>query len=152
VQQDDVASLLGIANDPVTRSSSRRSSRITADEHVAWFGKALERSGATFWVAEVDGLVVGHARLEDLGEAWELSYGLDPVVRGSGWSRSMVDEAIRRVRALRRLPIVAVTRQSNVSSKRILETVGFHLDSSGGRAQELGAEVPTGFVAYIFEC
>jgi hypothetical protein len=63
----------------------------------------------------------------------------------------MVDEAIRRVRALRRLPIVAVARQSNVSSKRILETVGFHLDPSGGRARELGAEVPTGFVAYIFE-
>ncbi len=151
VHQNDAAALLGIANDPVTRLSSRRSSHITPDEHVAWFAKALELFGATFWVAEVDGLVVGHVRMEDLGGAWELSYGLDPLVRGSGWSRSLVEEAIRRARALRRLPIVAVASQSNIGSRRILETIGFHLDPFDGRAQEFGAEVPTGFAAYIFE-
>ncbi len=145
----DAPALLGIANDRGARSGSREPGGIAPWEHLAWFEKALSRVGNTFWVAEVDGLVVGHVRFERLAAAWELSYGLDPVVRGHGWSRPLVEEGVRRLRALGGLPVVAVTHEANVASQRVLEAAGFDRDPDGHRLSGLGAEAPAGFRAYL---
>ena len=124
-QAGDAAALLGMANDPVTRSGSRNGSRIGPKEHSDWFGGVLRRSGTTFWVAESDGLVIGHVRFEDLGTAFELSYGLDPIARGLGWSRTLVEQGLQRLRSIRDLPVVAVAHEANHVSRRVLEGAGF---------------------------
>jgi spore coat polysaccharide biosynthesis predicted glycosyltransferase SpsG/RimJ/RimL family protein N-acetyltransferase len=148
-QAGDAAALLGIANDPVTRSRSRNGSRIGPEEHSDWFDGVLRRSGTPFWVAESDGLVIGHVRFEDLGTAFELSYGLDPIARGLGWSRTLVEQGLQRLRSIRDLPVVAVAHESNHVSRRVLEGAGFASDPGGARATALGARVSPGFTAYL---
>jgi spore coat polysaccharide biosynthesis predicted glycosyltransferase SpsG/RimJ/RimL family protein N-acetyltransferase len=145
----DAAALLGIANDPVARSGSRNDSMILPEEHRDWFDAALRRSGAPFWVAESDGLIVGHVRFEDLGTAFELNYGLDPIARGLGWSRTLVEQGLQRLRMIRDCPVVAVAHESNQVSRRVLEGAGFALDTDGVRAIALGARVSPGFTAYL---
>jgi spore coat polysaccharide biosynthesis predicted glycosyltransferase SpsG/RimJ/RimL family protein N-acetyltransferase len=148
-QARDAAALLGIANDPVTRSESRNGCRIGPEEHSDWFDGVLRRSGTTFWVAESDGLVIGHVRFEELGTAFELSYGLDPIARGLGWSRTLVEQGLRRLRSIRDLPVVAVAHEANHVSRRVLEGAGFASDPGGARATALGARVSPGFAAYL---
>ncbi len=149
VRASDAAALLGMANDPVSRSGSRNDRRILPDEHIDWFDAALERSAGTFWVAESDGLAIGHVRFEDLGTAFELSYGLDPIARGLGWSRRLVEQGLQRLRTVRDLPVVAVAHQSNQVSRRVLEYAGFSPDPGGERAVALGTRVESGFTAYL---
>ena len=151
VDAGDSAALLAIANDPVTRAGSRVGRRIRPEEHADWFGRTRAAMGATFWVAEVEGLVVGHVRFSPLAEGWELNYGLDPAARGLGWSGPMVRDALRSLAAGGGPgPVVAVVHGSNEASRRSLTRLGFRADGTG-RAEQAGASVPDGFAAYILE-
>lgn len=147
----DASSLLGMANDPVTRAASRSRAAIRPAEHRAWLEGALEGGQAPFWVAASGGLVVGQVRFDDLGEAWELGYGLDPVARGLGWSGPLVAEGVRCVREHRDLPVVAVVADANPVGHHALQRLGFQRDPAAQRAVALGARVDDGFSAYILE-
>lgn len=147
----DASALLGIANDPATRAASRTTQAIGPDEHLAWLQSVLRRGQAPFWVAESGGLVVGQVRFADLGEAWELGYGLDPIARGLGWSAPLVTEGIRRVREHRDAPIVAVVGDGNEISHHMLQGLGFRSDPEGRRSRALGARVGAGFSAYLLD-
>lgn len=147
----DGSALLAMANDPETRSASRNARGVRPEEHLAWLEGALEGGQAPFWVAVSDGLVVGQVRFADLGRAWELGYGLDPIARGLGWSAPLVAEGVRRVRAFRDDPIVAVVGELNVVSHRALQSLGFRPDPEGQRSRAFGAQVGAGFSAYLLE-
>jgi UDP-2,4-diacetamido-2,4,6-trideoxy-beta-L-altropyranose hydrolase len=147
----DAAALLAIANDPKTRAGSREAHRIEPAVHLAWLEGILGGVEETFWVAELDGLVVGQVRFSDLGGAWELNYALDPVARGRRWSKLMVAEGIRSIRRRREAPIVAVVKGDNVESLRALLALGFVLDPEALRARALGVRVGAGFSAYLLD-
>lgn len=147
----DASALLGIANDPLSRSASRSTGPIGPEEHLAWIGSVLQGGQAPFWVAESGGLVVGQVRFADLGEAWELGYGLDPIARGLGWSAPLVAEGIRRVRRRRDAPIVAVVGDGNQVSHHMLRGLGFQSDPEGRTSRAFGARVEAGFSAYLLE-
>lgn len=147
----DASALLGIANDPVTRAASRSTDVIGPDEHLTWLQSVLRGGQTPFWVAESAGLVVGQVRFADLGDAWELGYGLDPIARGLGWSASLVAEGIRRVRGHRDIPIVAVVGDGNEISRHMLRGLGFRSDPDAQRSRALGAKVAAGFFAYLLD-
>ena len=145
----DAAALLAMANDPVTRAGSREPNLIRPQEHLDWFRRMRASAGSTWWVAEVDDLVVGQIRFSALGEGWELNYGLDAAARGHGWSTPMVREGLRGLAAEGRDgPVFAVVHVDNEASRRSLATLGFAPDDAG-RALAAGARVPDGFTAYL---
>lgn len=149
IGEGDAAALLAMANDPVTREGSREQRLIRPEEHLDWLQNRRVSDGSTWWVAEVDGLVVGQVRFSALGVGWELNYGLDPAARGHGWSTSMVREGLRRLSAAGRVgPVFAVVHVDNQASRRSLATLGF-LPDDAGRATAAGARVPDGFTAYL---
>ncbi len=147
----DASALLGIANDPLTRAASRSTDAIGPDEHLTWLQSVRRGGQAPFWVAESAGLVVGQVRFTDLGNAWELGYGLDPIARGLGWSAPLVAEGIRNVRKHRDATIVAVVGDGNEISRHMLRGLGFQTDPEGRRSRALGAQVAAGFSAYLLE-
>ena len=149
LEDGDAAALLAMANDPVTRATSRETRSIRPDEHLAWFGRTRETMGRTSWVAERDGLVVGQVRFSPLGDGWELHYGLDPAARGRGWSSPMVAEGLRRLAATGETgAIYAVVHPTNEASRRSLTALGFVPDDSGAAAAA-GVRLPDGFDAYV---
>jgi UDP-2,4-diacetamido-2,4,6-trideoxy-beta-L-altropyranose hydrolase len=149
VEDDDAAALLAMANDPLTRTNSREGRSIGPEEHLTWFRGVRDSGRATFWVAEVEGLVVGQVRFTELDDAWELSYGLDPIGRGRGWSTPMVEEGLRRLRMSGRAGnVFAVVHAANAASRHSLSALGFRPDEQG-RARAAGARLPDGFAAYL---
>ena len=148
VEEGDAAALLAMANDPNTRAASREPRSICPQEHLEWFRRMRDFAGPTFWVAEVDGLVVGQVRFMALAVGWELNYGLDPIARGLGWSTPMVREGLRRLRSEgREGPVFAVVHISNEASRSNLAKVGF-LPDEAGMAVAAGVRLPDGFSAY----
>jgi UDP-2,4-diacetamido-2,4,6-trideoxy-beta-L-altropyranose hydrolase len=148
VEDGDAPALLAMANDPVTRAGSREVRAIRPDEHLAWFSTTREQCDGTFFVAEVDGLVVGQVRFTPIADGWELHYGLDPIARGRGWSSELVREGLRRLPAGRAGKVVAVVGVRNEPSQRALSGLGFRPASADETAAS-GARVPDGFSAYL---
>lgn len=151
VHQDDLPALLAMANDPVTRSMSRSGALISPDRHLEWFARLTPVARRTFWVAELHGVVVGQVRFDARRDGWELSYALEPSVRGRGLSTGLLAGGIRLLRSHNPRPIVGVVSDANTASHRIFRRLGFTVDPDGARAQEFGAEVGPGFSAYLLD-
>ena len=149
VEEGDAPALLAMANDPETRAGSREARSIRPDEHLDWFRHVRDRAGATFWVAEIEGLVVGQVRFMPNSGGWELNYGLDPIARGLGWSAPMVREGLRRL-AASPAPgdVFAVVGVANEPSRRCLTGLGF-LPADAARVAASGVRLPDGFAAYV---
>jgi len=148
VEDSDASSLFAMANDPATRAASRDTNEVRPDEHLVWFSATRERCGDTFFIAEIDGLVVGQVRFTPLAEAWELHYGLDPIARGRGWSSELVRQGLHRLAPKRAGGVVAVVKVGNEPSRRTLAELGFRL-APGSEIAATGARVPDGFTAYL---
>ncbi len=154
VREHDAAAIFAMANDPDTRASSRETSAIRPDEHLDWFEHRREVDRGTFWVAEDGDLVVGQVRFSRVSGAWEVSFALEAAARGFGLSEGMIREGIRRLRAHCRdaggpTTVVGVVHESNGTSRRIFDKLGFRQDLTEAEACSLGSKVGRDFTAYV---
>jgi RimJ/RimL family protein N-acetyltransferase len=85
--QSDAERLFMWRNDPLTRASSRTTSAVGWDEHVAWLTKRLGRLRPDLYIAEVAGAAVGMVRID--GD--EVSYTVAPEHRGKGYATQMLE-------------------------------------------------------------
>lgn len=151
VDSEDLPALLAIANDPLTRRMSRSEALISPDEHLAWFARLTSEDRRTFFVAEMQGIVIGQVRFDLRSGGWELSYALEPSVRGRGLSSGLLVGGIRRLRSRDPRPIVGVVSDENSTSHKLFRQLGFEHDPEGSRASRLGVEVGRGYSAYLLE-
>lgn len=131
---DDAMRFIGGA---VSLDEAKRIARRYAEDHV--------RAGRSFWVVEEreTGFIVGEAGLHpfnDTGPEVELGYAFGV----AHWGRGFATEAGRAILAeafgpLELTRVVAVTRDENVGSQRVLEKLGFVAD---GRRTAWGHDQP----------
>lgn len=120
---DDADLLLAWRNDPVTRQSSHSTSAVGADEHAAWFRRALENpKRQIFMVMEGDD-AVAMVRADQEDKAYELSWSVAPSQRGRGLGKRAVGLLAERLDG----PLRAEVKEGNVASQRIAESVGMGL-------------------------
>ena len=121
---------------PLTADRARRivGGDLTGLEHAAGWphedtvdGLRLVESGASAWLVELDGVVIGDCGTTGpLGPEVEIGFGLAEEARGKGHGTELVralSELLLSRHGVER--IVASTDVANVASRRVLERAGF---------------------------
>jgi RimJ/RimL family protein N-acetyltransferase len=131
--KDDERLLLRWANDPAVREYAANSAAITAEDHKVWFKRRLSDSqNCGIYIAESDfALPLGQVRFEGgQGQTWTIDYSLDHFVRGRGFSRKMLYEAmcLFNERQGGEQSFKAVVKIKNAISIRVFDSLGFTRD------------------------
>jgi UDP-2,4-diacetamido-2,4,6-trideoxy-beta-L-altropyranose hydrolase len=122
----DSARLLAWRNDAVTRENSIQTNLVSREEHDNWLSRVLCRPDCKLSIVESSGIPVGTVRL-DLSSK-ELSWTVAPEYRGIGLGKSLVEQAIM----IYGPNITAKIKKQNVASIRIVEALGFKMQSQSG--------------------
>lgn len=112
-------------NDSLARKMSFNSDPIDWRTHRQWFERRLNEGSSRLFVAEVQGLPIGQVRLDYESDSITLSYALDPLVRGKGWSRQLILMALSNPAIERDRRVVAHVRVDNEASSKIFRSLGW---------------------------
>jgi RimJ/RimL family protein N-acetyltransferase len=119
-------------NDPDARAMSFDQSEILWSAHLEWFTRKLADYDTLMYVLEVDGLPVGQIRFDFEAKEAVLSYGLDCLVRGRGWSSSLITAGMNELARLRPVSVRAVVRSENGASRKAFTRLGWSESSANG--------------------
>ncbi len=125
----DADFLREVRNDPLTRANSLHGDIIPAAEHLAYLQSHLEDPRFRILIAEVDGAAMGTCRSDDHGDVIELSWSLAAGARGKGYGTQMLDALLA---TLPSATVLAVIREGNTASRRMVERAGFRLHGMTG--------------------
>lgn len=126
--EGDEGLLLEWRNEQETRRQSLQQTTVSPEQHARWFRDRLaQRSECRIYVAEVEGLPVGQARVDLTGEGrGEISVALAAGSRGRGLGRSLIAKATELAAAeLRAQVVTAAVKRQNVASLRAFEAAGY---------------------------
>lgn len=132
-QQDDAEHLFFWRNDSLARAMSFSSEPIAWADHLAWFRRQLAADGCLLFVAEAFGLPVGQIRFDVGGTYDVLSYSLDPLVRGRGWSQWLIMTAIERAARPLGRKMIAEVKPENDASRRVFARLGWQAEPVDGK-------------------
>jgi RimJ/RimL family protein N-acetyltransferase len=129
-QPQDAEELFIWRNDTDARAMSLDQSEISWPTHFAWFMRKLSDADTLVYVLEVDHLPVGQIRFDFESQEAALSYGLDRLVRGRGWSSSLITAGMAEVARLRPVSVRAVVKAENEASRKVFTRLGWSESSA----------------------
>jgi UDP-2,4-diacetamido-2,4,6-trideoxy-beta-L-altropyranose hydrolase len=130
-QRADAELLYYWRNDALARAMSFDDAPISWDGHLSWLERKLADPGVTLFIGFAGELPVGQARLEFAAGEAELSYAVDPLLRGLGFGTALVEQAVRHAGAGAPGGLRARVKASNTASRRIFERAGWRADAAG---------------------
>ena len=68
---------------------------------------------------------VGQVRFDLIADCAEVDYSLDRLVRGRGWSPTLLEKSIERFRRRQATSLRAVVKRSNDPSRSVFFKIGF---------------------------
>lgn len=116
--------LLKLRNDPVTRSGSHHSEKISQKDHDRWFNATLKDPNIQLYVFEIDKKFVGTVRSDFDEGTYKLSWTVAPEERGKGIGKKMVSLLANELKT----PIRAEVKESNIASIKIAKFIGMTLN------------------------
>ena len=122
----DAEALFEWRNEPTARAMSYSSDPVSWSGHVRWLEARLASPHCLALLAEAQGLPVGQVRFDIEADRAVLSYALDVLVRGRGWSHWLVDSGVQLLR--RQWPTLAVhahVKVENSASRRVFSRLGW---------------------------
>jgi UDP-2,4-diacetamido-2,4,6-trideoxy-beta-L-altropyranose hydrolase len=122
---DDCVNFFNWANDPEVREQSLSTSTIQWSEHKKWFAEKISSSSSEMYVIEASGLPVGQVRFDLVDGTAEIDYSLDELVRGRGWAAIAVDLSVKWFRDQNAVPLKAIVKNMNASSRSTFFKLGF---------------------------
>ncbi len=133
-EKGDELLLLEWANDPRTRMNSLSPAVIPRDVHHQWFAQRLndDANCRMYIVSTANDANIGQARFERNEEGiWEVDYSLSPQFRGRGLGRLLLGSTINKLaEEIAPARVLARVKASNIPSRRIFESLGFHLSET----------------------
>ena len=124
-RSDDCVEFFNWANDPVVREQSLTTSTIQWEDHKKWFTEKISSASCEMYVMEASGLPVGQVRFDLIADCAEVDYSLDRLVRGRGWSPTLLEKSIERFRRRQATSLRAVVKRSNDPSRSVFFKIGF---------------------------
>lgn len=124
---DDMMKVLQLSNEEAVRRSSFRSGVIDIETHQQWFSKKLLDPECLFFVAEIDGCLVGQIRFEIKGDNADISISMSSAFRGFGLGDVFMERTFNELR--KKFPhvvrVTAYVRNDNQNSNRFFQKAGF---------------------------
>lgn len=118
----DWARLFAWRNDPVTRASFLQQEPVTLSDHLEWLAKTLDDHPKTqLYIVEDTYDALGTFRLNRIDDAYTCSVTVDPLKRGRGIGRAIIQEMVKKTQ----MPITATIRATNYASLRAFASAGF---------------------------
>jgi UDP-2,4-diacetamido-2,4,6-trideoxy-beta-L-altropyranose hydrolase len=127
-REEDVIFYYNWANERAVRSSAVHTEPILWESHRKWFAHKMRDEESRLFVMEAKGLPVGQIRFDAAAGEARISYSLDPIVRGRGWGKRLVElgvDAFRRRPAARPVCLHADVRIGNDASSAVFLRTGF---------------------------
>ncbi len=125
---EDGMRILAWRNDVETRRWSRSPREIAPEEHASWLARTLADHSTRLWVAEANGVAIGHVRVgPQTNGAAEVHLALAPEARGRGLGAAVLAQAGACALACADVTLLcAHVRPENQASLRTFERSGFH--------------------------
>jgi len=132
---NDSLDILSWRNDLHTRNMSFDTSLVSSEDHVRWFGGALQSDDHYFYIGIQYGQKIGvcryHLSLDRL--QCEVSINLNPQHRGRGLAEPFLLLSMEQFLSLHAVPVLARIKNGNIASIRTFEACGYEqLPSSNG--------------------
>lgn len=120
---EDAQQLFRWRNDPQTCANSVNHNPIEWDGHCLWLKRCLADPTRHLFVAELDGVPIGTARIDDHGDVQELSWTIDPEHRRKGLGTTMVSLVLAQTTK----PVMALVFPHNTASLKIAARLGIRV-------------------------
>lgn len=121
----DISLYFNWVNEYKVRQSSLNSEPISWPEHEAWFLSRINSPSCRMYVICANNIPIGQVRFEKSGETWTIDYSLDEFVRGRGWGKILVKQAIDEFKKSTMGKVVAYVKTSNFASRQIFQELDF---------------------------
>ena len=120
-------------NDPVTRSMSINSDKVSWKDHSTWYSRAISSEHKAIYVGidELTEDLVGMVRfdIEDNQLKAKCSINLNPEWRGKRISVTLLQTSHEYFRRLHQMPIIATIKKGNKASIKCFEGCGYRFRS-----------------------
>ena len=119
VSVEDIELLHAWRNDPESRANSHYTGIVDREMFGAKIRELLDSPHSQLFIGEIDGVAVGHVRID----SGMVSFMVAPEHRRQGIGRALVAAIMDRS------PLIAEVKPGNEASRRIFESLGWHLDT-----------------------
>jgi RimJ/RimL family protein N-acetyltransferase len=126
------------ANDPDVRWQSFDSAPIPFERHRAWFTDKLAAAESRLFVLQARDLPVGQIRFDLKDGVASIDYSIEPLFRGRGWARRLVELGMQHYAAGAPVTFRAEVKVTNRSSQSVFRRLGF---AESLAATAAGAEI-----------
>ena len=123
----DISLYFNWVNESRVRQNSINSDPIAWHEHETWFKSQIDNPTCRMFVFCANELPIGQVRFEMSGEEWMIDYSLDELVRGRGWGKILVAQALAELRKSSTGKVVASVKTSNLASRQIFLELNFSI-------------------------
>ena len=127
----DAELLFNWRNEPLARAMSFDEQPIAWEAHRRWFEAKMADRDVQIFIGMAEGLPVGQVRLEFHGDETELSYGVEPLVRGRGFGTALVEQAVRGGKRIPPGGFRARVKAANIASTTIFQRLGWRAEPAG---------------------
>lgn len=130
ILEADAEAIVQLRSDPMSYRFFRSPHQLTLEEHRQWFCEGyLPNPNRVDWIALLDGRPVGLfglRRVREMGEQVEVSYLLEPAVRGKGYAGEAVALLLQwAAKEWHSKTAFAEIHQENEPSIRFIRHIGF---------------------------
>jgi len=131
---DDMALFFFWANDPLVRENAFQQKPIAWDDHVQWFTDKIVYGQTDIRVLQTkEGLPVGQIRFDIHSDTADIDYSLDPMVRGRGWSKKLLELGLSDIKdKTGNIAPMGKVKTENIPSRRTFQRLGFTEKIDGG--------------------
>lgn len=122
-----------MANDALTRQNAFHMDQIPYDEHVPWFIQKIKSEQCLFYIAEIEGNVIGQIRIDcsDDKRHGNISYSVHHEHRGKGYGTEILQHALILPEIQEIVVLIGEVKIDNIASQKSFLKAGFRKVESG---------------------
>lgn len=125
--KEDVDLLFKWTNDPIVRSNSFSSKKITYEEHVKWYKSLLENENCRQYIYMCGDCPIGQIRIVQKEKDAEISYSICEDNRSKGYGTKLLE--LIKTQAFHDFPsvdkLVGLVKMDNCASKKAFKNAGY---------------------------
>ena len=125
--ESDCIFIFNWRNDFDTKKMSFNNSKISYNEHCAWFKESLNNPLKLIYIGEKEDNRIGVCRfdLDKNNLIAEISININPIFRGKGFGKDLLISSINKFEKENKFLLVAFIKKENLASQTLFEYVGF---------------------------